>query len=142
MEDQFHVNWIAVVVAALVPMIVGAVWYHPKVLGGIWMKANGFTEEDLRGGNPAVMYGSALVLAFLLAFFMMINVTGFGQEDPKFHTFQHGVAHATMLTLLVILPVMGTNAIFEKRKLNGLLVNVGYWWVALAIGMGILSAWR
>lgn len=141
MED-FHVNWPAVVVAALIPMITGMIWYHPKVMGGIWMKANGFTEEDLRGGNPAVMYGGALVLAFMLALFLMLNVTGFGQEDPKYHTFQHGVAHATLLTLLVLLPVMGTNAIFEKRSRTGLLVNLGYWWVTLSIAMGILSAWR
>lgn len=142
MEESFHVNWLAVVVAALVPMIVGMVWYHPKVLGGVWMKATGLTEADTRKGNMPLIYGGALVLAFMLALFLMTNVTGFGQEDPKFHTFQHGLGHGLMLTLLFVLPLFGTNALFEKRSWSWLLVNVGYWWVTLSIALGILSAWR
>lgn len=141
MED-FHINWLAVVVAALVPMLVGFVWYHPKVLGNIWMKATGLTEEELRKSNMPLIFGAALVLAFMLAMFLMINVTGFGQEDPKYHTFQHGLAHGMMLTMLFVVPLFGTNALFERRSWSWFLVNVGYWWVTLSISLGILSAWR
>ncbi|MBK8193503.1 MAG: DUF1761 domain-containing protein [Lewinellaceae bacterium] len=141
MED-FHVNWLAVAAASITPMIVGMIWYHPKVMGTVWMKATGLKEEDMRAGNMGMIYGAALVLAFMLALFLMLNVTGFGQEDVQFHTFKHGLGHGLMLTLLFVLPLFGTNALFEKRGWNWLLVNVGYWWVTLSIALGILSAWR
>ncbi|MFT4968832.1 MAG: hypothetical protein ACI9O4_000565 [Chitinophagales bacterium] len=38
-------NFIAVFVAALIPMLLGFIWDHPKVLGTAWMTACGFTEE-------------------------------------------------------------------------------------------------
>lgn len=141
-EAQIHINWMAVIVATITPMVMGFIWYHPKVMGGIWMRANGFTEDDLKGGNMGMIFGAALVLAFLLAMFLNFNVTGFGQEDPKYHTFQHGVVHAIMLTVMVVLPLFGTNALFERRSWSWLLVNVGYWFVTLAIALGVLSAWR
>ena len=141
MED-FHVNWLAVAAASITPMIVGMIWYHPKVMGTVWMKATGLKEEDMRSGNMGMIYGAALVLAFMLALFLMLNVTGFGQEDVQFQTFKHGLGHGLLLTLLFVLPLVGTNALFEKRGWNWLLVNVGYWWVTLSIALGILSAWR
>jgi hypothetical protein len=139
---EMHINWLAVAVAAITPMIVGFVWYHPKVLGGVWMKANGFTEESLKGKNMGLIFGAAFGLSILLALFLNVNVTGFGQEDLRYHTFQHGVAHACMLTVLVVLPLYGTTALFERRSWSWLLVNVGYWFVTLVIALGVLSAWR
>lgn len=34
--------------AALSTFIVGFIWYHPKVFGTVWMKAEGLTEEQLK----------------------------------------------------------------------------------------------
>jgi len=38
-------NWYIIFVAALVPMVMGFVWYNPKVLGTLWMSAAGMSEE-------------------------------------------------------------------------------------------------
>jgi len=35
------------VLAALIPTIIGLIYYHPKVMGGIWMDASGMTEEKI-----------------------------------------------------------------------------------------------
>jgi hypothetical protein len=69
-------------------------------------------------------------------------VTGPGQEDVKFHTFQHGVAHAILLSIMVMLPVFGTPALYEKRSWSWTLCHVGYWFVRMAVAGGILSLWR
>ena len=34
-------------VAALVPLLIGSIWYNPKVFGTAWMKATGFTDDKL-----------------------------------------------------------------------------------------------
>lgn len=139
-------NWMAVVAAALVPMIIGFVYYHPKAMGGLWMRANGFTLESIGTGPKPVMFIIALGLSVLLALFMHNDVTGPGQDKaPDGHsyaTFGHGAVHGIILSLMVLLPVLGTMSIFEKRGWNWVFVNLGYWVVTLAIMGGVLSAWR
>lgn len=135
-------NWFAVVVAALVPTLVGFVWYHPKVMGTVWMKAAGLTEDDLKKGNMPMIFGISFVMAFLLATFWSVNVTGPGQEDLKYHTFQHGLVHGLILTITIVLPLVVTNGLFERKSWTYILVNAGYWCLTFCIGLGILSLWR
>lgn len=144
--EEMHMNFVAIAVAALMPMIVGFIYYHPKVLGGMWMKANGFTLESIGAGPKPILYGLALVLSFLLAFFLCVNVTGPGQDvAPDGHsyvTFGHGLTHGVIITITVVLPILATLAIFEKRSLNWVIVNVLYWMITICLMAGILSAWR
>ncbi|MCU1558023.1 MAG: hypothetical protein JWN09_2018, partial [Microbacteriaceae bacterium] len=39
------INYWAVILATLSTMIVGAIWYTPKVFGTYWMKASGVTPS-------------------------------------------------------------------------------------------------
>lgn len=141
-----QINWLAIVVAALIPMIVGFTYYHPKVLGGAWMRANGFTLESLGAGPKPILYGLALVFSFLLSLWLAGNVAGPGQQTaPDGHsyaTFGHGVVHGVIITIMVLLPVLGTLSIFERRSWNWVFNNLGYWVITLSIMGGILSAWR
>ena len=45
------INPIAIVVAAVSAMVVGFVWYNPKVFGNAWMTAAGITEAQIKGTN-------------------------------------------------------------------------------------------
>ena len=147
-----HLNPFALIVAALVPMIMGFVYYHPKVLGNQWMRANGFTLESIGAGPKPVMYLLALGASFLLAFFIWANVTGAGGVDQlqvtdpidghSYVTFGHGVVHGVIMSVLVVLPIFVTMTIFEKRSWSWAFVNWGYWAITITLMAGILSAWR
>ena len=63
-----ELNFVAIIVAAILPLIIGAIWYNPNVMGTAWMKASGMTEEKMKTGNIAVIFGVTLVLSFMLAF--------------------------------------------------------------------------
>ena len=39
----YELNWIGIVLAALTPTLIGAIWYHPKAFGKAWMESLGFT---------------------------------------------------------------------------------------------------
>lgn len=141
-----HFNWLAIAVAAIIPMITGFIYYHPKVLGGPWMKANGFTLESVGTGPKPILYGVAVLLSFLLATWLSTNVTGPGQDvAPDGHsyaTFQHGMVHGIVASILIVLPILGTLSIFEKKGWNWVFVNTGYWALTLMMMGGLLSAWR
>lgn len=65
-----HLNLLAIFVAALVPMLLGFIWYHPKVLGAAWMRAAGVSEDQLKTGNMLVIFGVSFFFSLLLAFEM------------------------------------------------------------------------
>lgn len=159
-------NMIVVVLAALVPMIVGFIYYNPKLLGTVWMNEAGMTEEKMQGGNMVKMLLLSFVCAFLFSVFLFVltvhqtdvyslyaNEAGFGVEGSavmnrldslmlevgdRFRTFGHGSFHGVIIGLLFVVPILGTNAIFERKSFKYVAVNGGYWIITLALMGGIL----
>lgn len=69
-----HLNFLAIVVAALIPNIIGFIWYNPKVFGNAWMKETGLTfdPETARKGMFKILIIS-LILCFMIAFYMTMS---------------------------------------------------------------------
>jgi hypothetical protein len=112
------VNWIAVVVAAVSAFVAGGIWYGP-LFGKKWMTLNGFTEEELKQGGVARIYGLAFILSLIAAavFAMFLG------RDP-------GLAFATgagfSAGLCWVAASFGISYLFEHRPLGLWLVNGGY----------------
>jgi Protein of unknown function (DUF1761) len=144
-----HINWLAMLVATLLPMIIGFVYFHPKVLGGVWMRANGFTLESIGAGPKPILYLLCLFLSFLLAFWQRVQFfdphqtsIDFEGNPHNYATFGHGAVHGIGYGLLLVLPILGTLAVFEKRPLSWVLTNWGYWMLTLIAMSAVLSGWR
>jgi hypothetical protein len=157
-------NPIALLVAAISALVVGFIWYNPKVFGTVWMKEAGMTEENMKGANMAKIFIMAFIFAFLLAMTMMqmsIHQTGalslIGGDTTKalpsyaafmadygnhFRTFRHGALHGVLAGVFVALPILGTNALFERKSAKYILVNSGYWIVTLGIMGAIICGWK
>lgn len=157
-------NFPAILVAAVSSLVVGFIWYNPKVFGNAWMKAAGMTEEDVKGGNMAKIFILAFIFAILLAMTMMqmsIHQTGvlsliggdtnnalpsytafMADYGDAFRTFKHGALHGVMAGIFVALPIIGTNALFERKSAKYIFINAGYWIVTLGIMGGIICAWK
>lgn len=144
--EEMHMNWAAYAVAVVAQMFIGVLWFHPSVMGKVWASANGSTVEDMKPQNPALVYGLTILYTLLLTLFIWTNVAGPGQDTApdghSYHTFQHGLAHALIFILLVVLPVIGSPAIHTGKSAKWMGVQMGYWAVRLAVAFGILSAWR
>ena len=165
-------NYLAFIVAALIPMAVGAIWYGP-LFGKIWMRSCGMTEEKMKSGNMAMTIGLSLVLAFLLAFIIsalsvhdnmvegalfyatdktMIPTPGSEEASwlafyydnlaPDNYNFQHGAFHGGLFGLMFFLPVIGNIALYEQKSWKYVAINVGYWVLCATLMGGLLGAWR
>ena len=64
-KNIMEINMWAFPVAALIPLVIGSIWYNPKVFGAAWLKASGLTDEQARGGNMALIFGLSYVFALL-----------------------------------------------------------------------------
>jgi len=158
-----EINIYALLVAALVPLIMGFVWYNPKLFGTAWMREAEMTEEKMKAGNMPVIFIISFILSFLLSFFVQfitIHQTGalgmIGGDLTKalpsysafmadygaaFRTFKHGALHGTMAGIFFVLPVMAVNGLFERKSWKYILINAGFWAVCLAIMGGIVCGW-
>lgn len=163
-----QLNWIAIFGAALVPLMLGFVWYNNKVFGKAWMTAAGLTEEQLRGANMARIFIATFILSLLLALELNVVVTHqwhlysimandpnmldphsetgqflndfMGKYGDNFRTFKHGAFHGVVAGLFLVLPVVGINALFERKGFRYIALHTGYWVVCLAIMGGIICA--
>lgn len=141
-----EMNFLSIAVAAVSTLVVGFVWYNPKTFGTIWMTAIGMKPEDAQKGNMPLIFGVSLVLAFLLAFYLYLDVNfggapGMEHGTPAYQTFKHGAFHGVFLGVLVAMPLIVTNALYEQRNFKYMFVNAGYWIICMALMGGIVCAW-
>ena len=131
-----------VILAAVSSLVVGAIYYHPKVLGGVWMSASGMNEDKMKGGNMLVIFGLALVMAFFLAFFIDIVTPALhlANDDVTHGTFGHGALHGAILSVMIALPIITIISLFERKSAKYVLVHFGYWMVTMAVMGGITDA--
>ena len=159
-------NMLVVLASALIPMVVGALYYNPKLLGTAWMHASGMTEEKIKNGNMLKMLLLSFICAFIFSFFLFMLVVhqtdvyslyasedGFMKEGSevmnrldtlmlefgdRFRTFKHGALHGTLIGLLFVTPILGTIALFEQKSFKYVAINGGYWIITLALMGGVL----
>jgi hypothetical protein len=133
------INWLAIVVAALVPMIVGALWYSPALFAKQWMQHIGKTEEEIKkaSSNPAAMYGVTFLCALVMSYVLNYFVT-----YTSSFTFMQGVkiGFATWLGFVATTHLASVTFEFKPRGLY--YINMGYNLIAFLLMGGILAVWR
>jgi hypothetical protein len=139
---HMHLNFFAVLVAAISTMVVGFLWYSPVLFAKPWMREMGYdlndqvkVKEMQKSAGPAY-FGSflaSLVSAFILAlFFHWLHVEGL----------QYGLLVGFHVWLGFVAMVQLTGVLFMKQSMKLFAINTGYQLVCyLAMG-AILAAWR
>ncbi|MEM7161737.1 MAG: DUF1761 domain-containing protein [Bacteroidota bacterium] len=162
-------NWWVIFVAALIPMVLGFIWYNPAVFGKAWMQASGMTDEKIKGGNMPLIFGISFVFSCMLALVLtsfsihQLHIQSVFADpestkllaDPNSElsiwmkgvmdkignrslSFGHGFFHGIIGGIFFSLPILGTNALFERRSAKYILVNCGYWAICLALMCGFI----
>lgn len=160
------INWWMYLLAGLIPLLVGMLWYSKILFGDKWMNLNGLTEDQLKNGNPLVLFSLSYLFSVLIAFafggiaihqssvfqMMMPDVLVPGSEAAAQFTdlmskyghyhrsFSHGAIHGIVFTLFFILPFVAINALFERRGWTYIMIHVGYWAVSLILIGGLLCS--
>lgn len=134
--ENVQINWLAVVAAAAANFVIGGLWYSPALFGKSWMRANGFTAEQLAGGPMAKIFGISFVFCLLMA----ANLAAFLGAPETTLGFAVGAAIAAGLGWAAL--GLGVVAMFERRSWSYIFVNGGYLTVSFAVMGWILGAWR
>jgi len=133
-------NYLAVVIAAIVSWLAGAAWYG--VLAKPWVAAQGKTMEEFRARREAMRGSPAAYAPFLIAFvaelimaWMLAGVLGhLGQV-----TVRNGVVSAAFLWFGFVLTTMAVNYAFGARGVKLAAIDAGHWLLVLLVQGAILG---
>ena len=132
---HLHFNHLAILVAALIQWILGALWYS-LLFAKPWMALTGQKPGERPKGAVVAMVTSffgGLVLAFVLAHVVLWSGAT---------TFACGALIGFICWLGFIAMPLLAETIYEQRSFKLLAINAGYW-LAAVVGSGILLAmWR
>lgn len=128
------VNIIAILIAGVVNMAIGFVWYSKALFGKPWMKELGRTEAQIKESSKKMgpFYGVMAVASFVMAF-VLANVLYFFNADTVMAAVQ-----TSFWIWLGFVATIGLNmVIFEGKSFRYYGITVGYYLVAL-IAMGVV----
>lgn len=159
-------NFLILSLSALVPLVIGFIWYHPKVMGNAWMSAADMNEDKVKSGNlPLILFLTYIFSLFIALalngivihqnhlYSILINEPGFNQSGSEiqnfitlfmekygknFRTFKHGVLHGVLAGIFLIMPVIAINALFERKSAKYTLIHAGYWIISTGLMGGII----
>jgi len=142
-------NYAAIVIAALIPNALGALYYGP-LFGNAWQKSMGKTADEMKPNNEAVTYGIALLMGFVISFFLnlVIQFVHAGVDDAgnlimtSHQTFGHGALHGAFISLFIVTPVIVSLGLFHKAATKTTLLNVVFWITSFALMGGVIDVWR
>ena len=135
-----EINYVMILGAAIISMIVGSIWYGP-LFGKKWMEIIGTTEMDAvkrkeMQKKAMPLYGIQFVLVLVQVFVLTIVVTS---------TSGSGVGIAFWMWLGFVLPTVAGSAMWNnepnKTKWAIFLIQSGYYLVLFLIFGFIIGKW-
>ena len=131
------INVLSIALATATPVLIGLIYYHNAVFGKVWQNTIGITDSKK---NRIVGLAVSLIISFLMAMFLLsFNNDGIHQE-AEFDTFAHGAWHGTFIAIAVVTPVVVINGFFARWSWKGIVINIVYWIITLALMGGIVDA--
>lgn len=115
---------IAVILAACVNIVLGGVWYHPKVLGTLWADAHGFKVIDLKASG--LNYFGAFVVGLVMSWMLG---TLFSTFEVTTLSGKMGVSFFVWLGFIATTHFSGV--IWAKKTLESYFIDAGFFLVSL-----------
>ena len=135
------INYLAILIAAVVGWIAGAVWYG--LLGKAWVEAQGRTMEEFKAQQAAMVGKFAGPIPFLIAFaanLVMAWVLAGMVGHMGSVTIRSAVISALFAWVGFVVTTMLVNNAFTGRRHMLTVIDAGYWLVVLVL-MGVVIGW-
>jgi len=120
-----------IVAAGVASVLIGWVWYHPRVFGTIWMRLANVTPEMAERGKKMMPLSVILSLAGSMLIAYVMNYVGIA-----FHIFDWVGAVfelALWCWLGFVVPTSLGTILWEQRPFKLYLINTLYWLVTFIV---------
>lgn len=134
-----HVNFLAVLVAAVVVFVLGWLWYSPVLFFKPWMRARGMDPvaamagAKMPVGKLLIEFARCLVLAYVIAHFVTALALG---------TWMSAVHLGLFLWIGFPVIILIGSMLWENTPWKVAAIHAGDWLVKLVAIAIIVHAWR
>ena len=134
-----HLNWWAILVAALAYFILGAAWYSKALFGTKWAQLIKLdtNNPDLKNGMGKMM-ASTFILIFIVCFALSLLIHMIGFED----NFLYGIKLGLLTGFAFATTAVSITYVYENKPSNLYLINNGYHVIGHVLAATILVLWR
>ena len=134
---EVEVNFLSVLLATIVAMVVGSIWYSKSVFGKEWMKLNKIKEDaKMKKEAPKAMikmFIGSLITAYVLAHFIYLAVDFFSTRSEL----SIGLSTAFFAWAGFIFAQNYGSDAFEQRPFKLTMINAGGS-LAILLAMGAI----
>ncbi len=135
-----EINWLAVIVGALLYFALGAVWFTPVLFARPWQRAIGWDESRTPPQVNPVTYAVPALLYVIAAV-----ATGMLAAATASDTFAEGILLGLVVGVGYALVITGVDAVFDPNKPQPWVwfaISGSYHLVGLIIVAVLVSVWR
>ena len=133
--QEVPLSW-AMLVAAIIRMAVGGIWFSPIAFAPAWQKIVGITQGQMKTGFPKAIAADAagsLIMAWVLA-----HAVAYAGAA----TLGAGAAVGFFNWLGFVAVVLFTGVIYEQRPVKLFWLTGGFNLIALVLMGALLAVWR
>lgn len=131
---MFEVTFLPILFAGVVSVVIGFVWYHPKVFGSAWMRLTNLSPEAVEKGKKRMplMAFFGLLASMLAAYVMNYFGIAWGVYDVI-----GAIELGFWCWIGFVAPTMLGIVLWEQKSFKLYLINSLYWLVSF-IAMAII----
>jgi hypothetical protein len=130
-----EVNSLAIAAAALAAFVLGGLWYSPVLFGKAWQREVGLSDEELKRGNMARIFGTALILSLIASWVFALFL---GPRPPM----SLGLGAGFAAGLCWVASSFGMNYLFARRSFKLFLIDGGFHTLQFTVIGLILALWH
>lgn len=131
------IGFLKILAAAIVPVLIGFVWFHPRVFGSVWLRHSRMMPEMIeRGKRRTHIYA----LAGFIASVVVAYVLNYFHAAIGVASTAHAIALASLVWLGFIAPSLSGMILWEQKPFSYYAVNAAYWLLSL-VSMSLVLIW-
>jgi hypothetical protein len=125
-----EVAFAPILLAGIVSAILGYIWFHPRVFGGVWMRLTGITPEQAERGKKRMwlMAIIGLLASMLIAYVMDYFGIAWGVYDVP-----SAINLGFWCWAGFVAPTMLGMVLWEQKPVRLYLINALYWLLSFIV---------
>ena len=132
-----ELNYLAILVTAVVIFVIGAIWYS-VLFGRAWTAAHGYTPEQLEGmrSGMARAYGLSFLCYLVLSLVLALLIALLGLDSAV-----AGAKLGAICWLGFIATIGFTAYLYSNKNITVWLIDAAYQLVFMLVAGAILAVW-